>query len=363
MGSCRRFAHGNTKPRRLTESKYHPKQSCLCNGLPFPLWFAHGTSELQGNQESLITLLAFATSAAAQTPSPALYTLHNFHGPDGACPNGIIGANGLITGTTSGGGANGFGNVFSMTVPTPVGSSPESAFYSFNGGDNGGDTEAGVTKGSQGVLYGTDGSGVFSLTPPSSAGGAWTETQLYTFTGGLDGGEPYLSGIAVGHNGVLYGTTVHGGTFGLGVVFFLTPPAGESWSWTEDVLFNFPFNPNPSTLAACGVVIGSGGVLYGEAFQWSTDEGGAIYSLTRPAATAPRRAAGSWALVRCFRSRCQYPQEAFGLKKFLTASWAPAARRATAPTANQNSRLVQAAYSTEPQLAVGSAATMGRCFP
>jgi uncharacterized repeat protein (TIGR03803 family) len=129
----------------------------------------------------------------------------------------------VITGTTSGGGANGFSNVFSMTVPTAIGSSPETALYSFGGGPNGGSSEAGVTKGSQGVLYGTDGSGVFSLTPPSTTGGVWTESQIYTFTGGLDGGEPYISGVAIDPNGVLYGTAFRGGAFGYGVVYSLSP--------------------------------------------------------------------------------------------------------------------------------------------
>jgi hypothetical protein len=49
--------------------------------------------------------------------------------------------------------------------------------------------------GACGVLYGTtwlDGSGsgtVFQLTPPASPGGAWTETTPYSFTGGSDGGQ------------------------------------------------------------------------------------------------------------------------------------------------------------------------------
>ncbi len=51
---------------------------------------------------------------------------------------------------------------------------------------------------------------VFSLTPPSSMGGPWTETVLHAFTGsfagGSDGSYP-LGGLTVGKNGILYGTT------------------------------------------------------------------------------------------------------------------------------------------------------------
>ena len=79
---------------------------------------------------------------------------------------------------------------------------------------------------------------VFKLAPAS---GGWTETVLYTFTGGSDGGEPYarlLSDAA----GNLYGTTLLGGNIGsacssgCGTVFKLTPGSG---GWTESVLYAF----------------------------------------------------------------------------------------------------------------------------
>jgi hypothetical protein len=47
---------------------------------------------------------------------------------------------------------------------------------------------------------------VFSLTPPTSAGGAWTETVLYSFTGS-DGASPN-AGVVIGKDGALYGTTL-----------------------------------------------------------------------------------------------------------------------------------------------------------
>ena len=68
-----------------------------------------------------------------------------------------------------------------------------------NGGANGGGT-------------------VFVLTPQSA------ETVLYSFAGGAnDGAFPYAGLISVG--GVLYGTTVNGGTapYNGGTVFAVTP--------------------------------------------------------------------------------------------------------------------------------------------
>jgi uncharacterized repeat protein (TIGR03803 family) len=108
--------------------------------------------------------------------------------------------------------------------------------YKFPGGGDGANPNAGVT-GSDGVLYGTTFYGgtanngtVFSLTPPTTSGGAWTETVLHNFTGGTsDGANPY-SGVVIGEGGVLYGTTFYAGTgscnflgSGCGIVFSLTP--------------------------------------------------------------------------------------------------------------------------------------------
>jgi hypothetical protein len=47
---------------------------------------------------------------------------------------------------------------------------------------------------------------VFSLTVPSTAGGAWTEQIICSFTSGSDGSNP-SSGLVVGKDGVLYGET------------------------------------------------------------------------------------------------------------------------------------------------------------
>jgi len=86
-----------------------------------------------------------------------------------------------------------------------------------------------VVIGPGGVLYGTTHEGgasnagiVFSLRPPATEGGAWTETVLHTFTGGNDGGGP-LGGLAFGPGNALYGTTYSGGSSNQGTVFALTP--------------------------------------------------------------------------------------------------------------------------------------------
>jgi hypothetical protein len=42
---------------------------------------------------------------------------------------------------------------------------------------------------------------VFALAPPKSAGGAWTETTIYSFTGVSDGNYP--TPVVIGKGGVL----------------------------------------------------------------------------------------------------------------------------------------------------------------
>jgi uncharacterized protein (TIGR03437 family) len=67
----------------------------------------------------------------------------------------------------------------------------------------------------------------------------------------------------MGSGGVLYGTTQFGGTFGFGTVFSLTSPATPGGAWTEKVLHDFGSSGIDGAFPFAGVVIGSGGVLYG----------------------------------------------------------------------------------------------------
>jgi uncharacterized repeat protein (TIGR03803 family) len=93
---------------------------------------------------------------------------------------------------------------------------------------DGGSPYGTVTLGSSGQLYVTVTAGcaygvggVLEFTPPAAKGDPWTETILYSFTGGTDGSQPY-AGVTL-NNGSLYGTTVFDGASGYGTVFELTP--------------------------------------------------------------------------------------------------------------------------------------------
>jgi len=96
---------------------------------------------------------------------------------------------------------------------------------------------------SGGVLYGMTGypgattpGTVFSLTPPTIPGAGWTEMVLWNFGGSGDGSHP-AGGLVLGSGGVLYGSTSQGGQYNRGMVFSLTPPAVPGGSWVENILW------------------------------------------------------------------------------------------------------------------------------
>ena len=67
---------------------------------------------------------------------------------------------------------------------------------------------------------------------------AATLTTLYTFSGGVDGGNPGAA-LVPGRHGSFYSTTVSGGTSGNGTVFQLTPPTDGSDQYTLASLHSF----------------------------------------------------------------------------------------------------------------------------
>jgi uncharacterized repeat protein (TIGR03803 family) len=144
-------------------------------------------------------------------------------GDDGYEPwSGLVqGSDGCFYGTTEQGGPSGIGWGTAFKIDT---NGNLSTIYSFNDGRDGGALVAGLVQGSDGLFYGTTCDGgsygqyngtVFSV---SANGGL---TSMYSFTGGDDGGNP-KAGLVQGGDGNFYGTTQTGGTYGYGTVFRLT---------------------------------------------------------------------------------------------------------------------------------------------
>ena len=160
------------------------------------------------------------------TLSGKFTSLYNFTGgADGGSPADALiqGSNGLFYGTTSTGGANGNGTVFSMTPAGKI-----TTLYSFcavSGCTDSGYSYGRLVQATDGNLYGTtfvgganNGGSVFRITP------AGKFTRLYSFCSKVsnkvctDGESPY-EGLTQATNGVLYGTTYAGGTANEGTIF------------------------------------------------------------------------------------------------------------------------------------------------
>lgn len=202
-----------------------------------------------GSPVGELTPLGAAPDLRPSTQESVIYTF--LGGTDGGSPYaGLLArATGDFYGTTWTGGSGpsgGYGTVFKMSS-----SGTESVLYSFQGGADAANPQAGLTAGKKGVLYGSTvyGGGaalcaggcgaVFELTP---SGSGYKERVLYAFQGGNDGAAP-VAGI-LSESGALYGTTVEGGgattctagVGGCGVVFKLTPSGS---GYTQTVLYSF----------------------------------------------------------------------------------------------------------------------------
>jgi uncharacterized repeat protein (TIGR03803 family) len=214
-----------------------------------------------------------------------LSSLYSFQGGhDGSAPVGgvTIGSDGNLYGTTSTGGQHGAGTVYKLSPPASVCKAflcpwTETLLYQFTGGADGGTPDAAVIFDRVGNLYGTTGGGgtgdngvVFKLTP---SGSGWTESVLYSFAGSPDGAGPF-SAVTFDNSGNLYGTTTGGGT-GFGTVYQLTPSGS---GWTEKVLYAFQ-NSDDGAIPYAGVVLDPDGNLYGATFYDGAHDGGAIFEL------------------------------------------------------------------------------------
>ena len=229
-------------------------------------------------------------------------------GNDGANPYAgvVFGPNGSLYGTTPYGGGDGCGfgsgcgTVFNLkpsatACKTALCYWTETLLYGFTGGSDGAAPAFGnLIFDSVGHLYGTTlmggdyGAGtVFELTP---SGSGWTETTLYSFTGGSDGGYPW-AGLTLDNAGNLYGTTELGGTYDGGTVFQLTP---SGLGWTENVLHSFP-GGNDGDEPYAGLIFDQSGSLYGATVDGGQRFGGTAFKLT------PSNGSWTFSLVYSFQ--------------------------------------------------------------
>jgi uncharacterized repeat protein (TIGR03803 family) len=209
------------------------------------------------------------------TPGGKVTVLHSFDGTDGEYPDGglIQGTDGNFYGTTVNGGTSGYGTIFKMTLAGTL-----TTLHGFAGyPSDGGWPYDVLVQGTDGNFYGTTNIGgaknngtVFKIT----AGGTLTTLYSFSFTGG--GGDGPTGGLVQGTDGNFYGTTMSGGTIGVGTVFKMTP-AG-----TLTTLHSFDGTDGAYPFA--GLIQATDGNFYGTTFQGGTHSGvtigGTVFKIT-----------------------------------------------------------------------------------
>jgi len=214
------------------------------------------------------------------TPSGTLTTIYSLCSIAG-CMDGYAANAGLIQatdgnlyGTTNGGGINGGGTVFKITLGGTL-----TTLYNFcalSDCTDGYDPIGGVVQAANGNFYGTTfGGGVNSLGTVFKMSPGGTLTTLYNFcstSGCTDGYSPY-SELVQATNGNLYGTTYEGGASGnYGTVFEITP------SGTLTTLHSFDGTDGANPIP--GLVQATNGTFYGTTYEGGASDDGTVFSLS-----------------------------------------------------------------------------------
>ena len=221
--------------------------------------------------------IVYKLSPPTVTGNPWTETvLYTFLGsPEGARPQStpLFDASGKLYGTTIAGESSagcavdgGCGTIIQLTPPSTAGDSwTEKVLYTFGSQSSDGSVpRSGLVFAKAGIFYGVTEEGgtssqgtVYQLTAPTTSGGNWSETILYSF-GGSDGSSPF-GAPALGSNGSIYGLTSFGGSESRGSIFQLAPPTVSGDPWTETSLYSFQSLEYP----LAGLTLGNGGWLYG----------------------------------------------------------------------------------------------------
>jgi uncharacterized repeat protein (TIGR03803 family) len=198
-----------------------------------------------------------------------LTTLYHFDAANGSAPVAglALGPGGVLYGTTSAGGPDDAGIVFSITTNGDF-----AVLYAFTGGEDGAGPAAALALGPDGSFYGTTHQGgdydygtIFRITTNGAL------TTVYSFAGEGDGANPSAA-LLFASDGNLYGTTSSGGPGGYGTLFLITPGG----AFATLVLFDSDtYGANP----AADLTQTADGALYGTATAGGTSALGTSYRI------------------------------------------------------------------------------------
>jgi uncharacterized repeat protein (TIGR03803 family) len=251
----------------------------------------YGTTEYggPGGYYGTVFELTPPTKTGGAWKKSTLYAFGNTG--DGARPTDglIFDSKGNLYGTTGDSNAGGYGEIFQLAPPTTKGGAwSETVLYHFQGLTDGAYPVGGLISDAAGNLYGTASNSVFELSPPAQSGGTWSFSLLHEFKGGSTDGLASHSGLVRDQLGNLYGTTLWGGfegnpdcgSIGCGTAFEVSPPAVKGGAWSEQVIHFFGmgdgFDPEG------GLVLDAAGNLYGTTYSGGTPGGGTAFRLSPP---------------------------------------------------------------------------------
>ena len=245
---------------------------------------------LGGGTNGVGSILLGSTNGVSIIRSFAVVSADTATNSGGASPNGLLAlSGGTLYGTTTAGGAAANGTVFSLsTNGSAFADLHDFSVLDSNTGTNAdGALPCGGLILSGSTLYGTASAGgaggaglIFSI---GTSGGAFT--TLYSFTGldpvaatNTDGAFPF-SGLVLS-NGVLYGTTLAGGTGGKGVIFSVgTNGLGftvlHHFSATDPLA-----GTNTDGASPCAPLTISSNILYGTAAAGGANASGTVFSMS-----------------------------------------------------------------------------------
>jgi len=204
-----------------------------------------------------------------------------FGNTNGAHPTGglTLGADGNFYGTTTYGGNGindsfpGYGTVFKMTPDGTL-----TNLYFFTGFNDGGFPYADLLEGNDGNFYGSTTSGgtnqlgtVFSI----AAGGQFK--SLYSFMSSSVGGYP-IGALVQGSDGNFYATTYIGGANQFGTIFEMTAKG----NLTPLISFSGTTGPSPGANPQGALVQGTDGNFYGTTSLGGANGLGTIFRLSVP---------------------------------------------------------------------------------
>ena len=222
----------------------------------------------------LVRLLTSGTWGQTLTNLHVFQWDNNTNPSDGAMPLAGVtqGTDGLLYGTTSSGGSNGAGTIFTVTTN----GLNYTTLWQFGGVGDGRKPIAGLIQADDGNFYGTTSDGgapdahgtVYQITP------AGTLTILHSFADSTDGDYP-AGGVVQGRDGNFYGTTAIDGPKAGGTVYKLTASGG----FTVLHAFDNSASSVDGTQPDAGLVVGHDGFLYGTTSRGGTDGAGTVFKL------------------------------------------------------------------------------------